>query len=98
MSQKNTTVTRFFHSISALPCFPSPQAISDLLLGVFCMPFTLVGQVLRKFIFGSIMCKLIPYFQGEFGWIRQVISVGTFYRDVEIRFISFGTKHVKNSK
>ncbi|XP_052562889.1 tyramine/octopamine receptor-like isoform X1 [Culex pipiens pallens] len=38
-------------------------AISDLLLGVFCMPFTLVGQVLRKFIFGSIMCKLIPYFQ-----------------------------------
>ncbi|KXJ71602.1 hypothetical protein RP20_CCG019881 [Aedes albopictus] len=40
-------------------------AISDLLLGVFCMPFTLVGQVLRKFIFGSIMCKLIPYFQEE---------------------------------
>ncbi|XP_055526244.1 dopamine D2-like receptor [Wyeomyia smithii] len=38
-------------------------AISDLLLGVFCMPFTLVGQVLRKFIFGAIMCKLIPYFQ-----------------------------------
>ncbi|XP_029710630.1 octopamine receptor 2 [Aedes albopictus] len=38
-------------------------AISDLLLGVFCMPFTLVGQVLRKFIFGSLMCKLIPYFQ-----------------------------------
>ncbi|XP_058819044.1 octopamine receptor 2-like [Topomyia yanbarensis] len=38
-------------------------AISDLLLGVFCMPFTLVGQVLRKFIFGGIMCKLIPYFQ-----------------------------------
>ncbi|XP_053699241.1 dopamine receptor 3-like [Sabethes cyaneus] len=38
-------------------------AISDLLLGVFCMPFTLVGQVLRKFVFGAIMCKLIPYFQ-----------------------------------
>ncbi|XP_054267360.1 cholecystokinin receptor type A-like [Macrosteles quadrilineatus] len=38
-------------------------AVSDLLLGVFCMPFTLVGQVLRNFIFGSTMCKLIPYFQ-----------------------------------
>ncbi|XP_063923366.1 cholecystokinin receptor type A-like [Zophobas morio] len=38
-------------------------AISDLLLGVFCMPFTLVGQVLRNFIFGATMCKLIPYFQ-----------------------------------
>uniref|UniRef100_A0A182PI32 G-protein coupled receptors family 1 profile domain-containing protein n=1 Tax=Anopheles epiroticus TaxID=199890 RepID=A0A182PI32_9DIPT len=40
-------------------------AISDLLLGVFCMPFTLAGQVLRRFVFGSVMCKLIPYFQGK---------------------------------
>ncbi|XP_075213712.1 cholecystokinin receptor type A-like [Lycorma delicatula] len=38
-------------------------AVSDLLLGVFCVPFTLVGQVLRNFIFGALMCKLIPYFQ-----------------------------------
>ena len=29
------------------------------------MPFTLVGQVLRSFIFGATMCKLIPYFQGK---------------------------------
>lgn len=42
------------------------QAVSDLLLGVFCMPFTLVGQMLRNFIFGRIMCKIIPYFQGKF--------------------------------
>ncbi|XP_063706409.1 neuropeptide SIFamide receptor-like [Culicoides brevitarsis] len=40
-------------------------AISDLLLGVFCMPFTLVGQILRNFVFGKIMCKLIPYFQAS---------------------------------
>lgn len=40
-------------------------AIADLLLGVFCMPFTLIGQLLRDFIFGSFMCKTIPYFQGE---------------------------------
>ncbi|XP_049861885.1 cholecystokinin receptor-like [Schistocerca gregaria] len=39
------------------------QAVSDLLLGVFCMPFTLVGQLLRNFIFGSAMCRLISYFQ-----------------------------------
>ncbi|XP_057366643.1 cholecystokinin receptor type A-like isoform X2 [Daphnia carinata] len=38
-------------------------AIADLLLGVFCMPFTLIGQLLRDFIFGSFMCKIIPYFQ-----------------------------------
>ncbi|XP_022244426.1 cholecystokinin receptor type A-like [Limulus polyphemus] len=38
-------------------------AISDLLLGVFCMPFTLVGSLLRNFIFGDVMCRLIPYLQ-----------------------------------
>lgn len=50
----------FLLSISSLP-----QAFSDLLLGVFCMPFTLVGSLLRDFIFGAVMCRLIPYFQGE---------------------------------
>ncbi|XP_033610040.1 cholecystokinin receptor type A isoform X3 [Cryptotermes secundus] len=38
-------------------------AVSDLLLGVFCMPFTLIGQVLRNFVFGAAMCKLISFFQ-----------------------------------
>lgn len=41
-------------------------AISDLFLGVFCMPFTLVGSILRNFIFGEIMCKLLPYLQGMY--------------------------------
>uniref|UniRef100_T1JFW0 G-protein coupled receptors family 1 profile domain-containing protein n=1 Tax=Strigamia maritima TaxID=126957 RepID=T1JFW0_STRMM len=40
-------------------------AISDLLLGIFCMPFTLTGSLLRKFIFGEFMCKALPYFQGK---------------------------------
>ena len=39
-------------------------AISDLLLGIFCMPFTLIGMLLRDFIFGEVMCKLLPYLQG----------------------------------
>jgi hypothetical protein len=41
------------------------QAFADLLLGVFCMPFTLVGQVLRNFVFGGVMCKLISFCQGK---------------------------------
>jgi cholecystokinin A receptor len=41
-------------------------AVSDLFLGVFCMPFTLVGTLLRDFIFGELMCKLLPYLQGAF--------------------------------
>ncbi|KAJ2950817.1 hypothetical protein O0L34_g9088 [Tuta absoluta] len=38
-------------------------AISDFLLGVFCLPFTLVGQVYRRFLFGAALCKLIPFVQ-----------------------------------
>ncbi|CAB3241154.1 unnamed protein product [Arctia plantaginis] len=38
-------------------------AISDFLLGVFCLPFTLVGQIYRRFFFGALMCKLIPFLQ-----------------------------------
>lgn len=41
-------------------------AVSDLFLGVFCMPFTLVGMLLRDFIFGEMMCKLLPYLQGAY--------------------------------
>ena len=40
-------------------------SISDLLLAVFCMPFTLIPTLLRNFIFGKTMCVLIRYLQGE---------------------------------
>lgn len=40
-------------------------SISDLLLAVFCMPFTLVPMMLHNFIFGPVMCVLIRYLQGE---------------------------------
>lgn len=46
-------------------------AVSDLFLGVFCMPFTLVGMLLREFIFGEVMCKLLPYLQGAFNCYCQ---------------------------
>nr|CAH7766584.1 unnamed protein product [Callosobruchus chinensis] len=40
-------------------------AISDLMLGVLCMPFTLTGALLRNFIFGEIMCKMLPFLQDD---------------------------------
>ena len=40
-------------------------SISDLLLAVFCMPFTLVPTLLQDFIFGATMCVLIRYVQGK---------------------------------
>ncbi|XP_076312309.1 cholecystokinin receptor-like [Tachypleus tridentatus] len=58
-------------------------AISDMLLGVFCMPFTLAGALLREFVFGEVMCRMIPYFQAVSvsvsAWTLVVISVERYY-------------------
>ncbi|XP_055617201.1 cholecystokinin receptor type A-like isoform X2 [Toxorhynchites rutilus septentrionalis] len=58
-------------------------AVSDLFLGVFCMPFTLVGTLLRDFIFGKVMCKLLPYLQASSvavsAWTLVIISVERYY-------------------
>lgn len=40
-------------------------AISDILLAVFCMPFTLVPFVINNFVFGPIVCVSIRYAQGK---------------------------------
>ena len=41
-------------------------AVSDLLLALVCMPFTLVPVLLMDFIFGAFMCVFIRYLQGEY--------------------------------
>lgn len=40
-------------------------AVSDLMMAVFCMPFTLIPNILEDFIFGAAMCKTVSYFMGE---------------------------------
>jgi len=40
-------------------------SVSDLLLAVFCMPFTLIPTLLKDFIFGKVICVLIRYLQGK---------------------------------
>ncbi|XP_041357797.1 gastrin/cholecystokinin type B receptor-like [Gigantopelta aegis] len=52
-------------------------ALSDLLLAVFCMPFTLVPLLLQDFVFGEVMCVLIRYLQVI--WLEQyaVCSAGS---------------------
>ena len=39
-------------------------SVSDLLFATLCMPFTLVGNMLERFIFGEAVCKITPYLQG----------------------------------
>ncbi|XP_077984042.1 cholecystokinin receptor type A-like [Glandiceps talaboti] len=38
-------------------------ALSDLLFVIFCMPSTIVGIFLQRFIFGAGFCRFIVYFQ-----------------------------------
>lgn len=40
-------------------------AVSDLMMAVFCMPFTLIPSILKDFIFGAAMCKIVSYLMGE---------------------------------
>lgn len=40
-------------------------AVSDLMMAIFCMPFTLIPNILEDFIFGAAMCKIVSYFMGE---------------------------------
>ncbi|KAM8899349.1 cholecystokinin receptor type A [Spinachia spinachia] len=47
-------------------------AVSDLLVSLVCIPFTLIPNLMRDFIFGTGMCKLVMYFMGV------SVSVSTF--------------------
>ncbi|XP_068569900.1 cholecystokinin receptor type A [Cebidichthys violaceus] len=40
-------------------------AVSDLMVSLVCIPFTLIPNLMRDFIFGTGMCKLVMYFMGE---------------------------------
>ncbi|KAI4885014.1 hypothetical protein NFI96_013418 [Prochilodus magdalenae] len=45
-------------------------AVSDLMLCVFCMPFTLIPNLMENFVFGSGICKAATYFMAH-GWIYK---------------------------
>ncbi|KAL2087603.1 hypothetical protein ACEWY4_016431 [Coilia grayii] len=47
-------------------------AVSDLMMAVFCMPFTLIPNLRQDFTFGAAMCKIVTYFMGI------SVSISTF--------------------
>ncbi|XP_023683556.2 cholecystokinin receptor-like [Paramormyrops kingsleyae] len=47
-------------------------AVSDLMMAIFCMPFTLIPNLLEDFIFGAAMCKIVAYLMGI------SVSISTF--------------------
>ncbi|KAI8482130.1 hypothetical protein Bbelb_401200 [Branchiostoma belcheri] len=40
-------------------------AASDLLITIFCIPVTLMQNMLKNWILGDFMCKLVPFIQGH---------------------------------
>ncbi|CAH1246439.1 NPFFR2 [Branchiostoma lanceolatum] len=38
-------------------------AVADLVMAVFCMPFTFTDVMLQQWLFGSVMCPLVRFFQ-----------------------------------
>ncbi|XP_078659496.1 neuropeptide FF receptor 2-like [Branchiostoma floridae x Branchiostoma belcheri] len=54
-NKKLHTVTNFF--ILNL-------AVADLMIAVFCMPITLVNNIVTEWVFGDVVCKLTPFMQG----------------------------------
>ncbi|XP_066304412.1 neuropeptide FF receptor 1-like [Branchiostoma lanceolatum] len=54
-NRKLHTVTNFF--ILNL-------AVADLMIAVFCMPITLVNNIVTVWVFGDVVCKLTPFIQG----------------------------------
>nr|XP_020466981.1 cholecystokinin receptor type A [Monopterus albus] len=47
-------------------------AVSDLMVSLVCIPFTFIPNLMRNFIFGIGMCKLVTYFMGV------SVSISTF--------------------
>ncbi|XP_030045286.1 cholecystokinin receptor-like [Microcaecilia unicolor] len=47
-------------------------ALSDLMMSILCMPFTLIPNLMGNFIFGEAICKIMAYFMG------LSVSVSTF--------------------
>lgn len=46
-------------------------ALSDLMLSVFCIPFTVIPNLMQTFIFGKAICKTMAFLQGEFPLARS---------------------------
>ncbi|KAI5278913.1 neuropeptide FF receptor 2 [Manis pentadactyla] len=58
------TVMRNKHMHTVTNLFILNLAISDLLVGIFCMPITLLDNIIAGWPFGSTMCKISGLVQG----------------------------------
>lgn len=53
-------------------------ALSDLMVALFCLPFTFIPNLMHDFIFGRVVCKAVAYLMGEGArpvWVGGVLGV-----------------------
>ena len=53
------------HLKTVTNCFLLSLAVSDLLQAVICIPISTIGQLLERFVFGEIVCKISYYVMGK---------------------------------
>ncbi|GFU20780.1 neuropeptide F receptor [Nephila pilipes] len=71
--------------------------ISDIILCVFCMPFTLLVIIRRSWFLGAFLCKLVPFVQAS----TIFVSAGTVLAIAVDRYntiVHFNPQHPKGGK
>lgn len=72
--------------------------ISDLILCSFCMPFSLVALIRKRWVFGLVLCKLVPFVQGSTVFLSSA-TVSAIAIDRQKNVLSmFPTKRRKQNK
>ncbi|XP_067672374.1 neuropeptide SIFamide receptor-like [Haliotis asinina] len=53
---------RRFHTVTYV--LLANLAVADVMVAVFCLPITLMTNLFNDWLFGALLCKLVPYLQG----------------------------------
>ncbi|XP_034040670.1 neuropeptide Y receptor type 4 [Thalassophryne amazonica] len=56
-------ITRRREKVNVTSIFICNLSFSDILVCVFCLPFTIVYTLMDHWVFGSLLCRLVPFIQ-----------------------------------
>ena len=69
------------HMRTVTNCFLLSLAISDMFQALICIPITITGQTLERFVFGEVMCKIFYYVMGEFWICASFCALSVFFSE-----------------
>ncbi|CAB1457958.1 unnamed protein product [Pleuronectes platessa] len=56
-------ITRRREKVNVTSIFICNLSFSDILVCVFCLPFTVIYTIMDHWVFGSLLCRLVPFIQ-----------------------------------